>query len=211
MVSSPKPKRPRRKQPEQGAIAKHPERERVEADLLRGVPVRVVMRKYGIGKDSCYRFLAKIPKATRAKHYAEALKPGANLDELRAQESEGLLLGLHAQRMRLLMFQDAAAERADDEMVTRLASQIHRNLELVGKYLGEFVSLSKVQVTTLTLTPEYMKLREILLTTLSRYPEARGEILAELRKLEALPPSKVPAGAQVVEAAPIAAVQVEAA
>jgi hypothetical protein len=55
-----------------------------------------------------------------------------------------------------------------------------------------------------------MKFRDVLLSTLARYPEARAEILAELRKLEALPPGKVPAGAQVVEGAPIAA-QAEAA
>jgi hypothetical protein len=127
---------------------------------------------------------------------AEALKPGKSLDQLREEESEGLLVGLHVQRMRLLMMQDAAIERADDEMTVRLSAQIHRNLELVGKYLGEFVSLSKIQVTTLTLTPEYMKLREALLTTLSRYPEARSDILGALRQLETLPPSKVPEGAE---------------
>jgi hypothetical protein len=192
-MTAAKPKKKRQSRPAQSTIKNHPERERIEADLVRGVPVRVVMRKYCIAKDPCYRFLATIPAEVRERRHADLLKPGADLDTLRQEESEGLLVGLRSQRMKLLMVQDAAMERADAEMVTRISSQVHRNLELVGKYLGEFISHSQVQVLNLTMTPDYLRLREALLSAMAKHPEARADVLRALREIEAAPtPANAP-------------------
>jgi len=168
-------------------IAAHPEREKISSDLLRGVPVRVVCKKFGISKDVCYRFLQSVPPAVKAKRYADSLRPGANVDKLREEESEGLLVGLHTQRVRLLQMQDMAMELADPEMVARLSGQIHVNLQLVGKYLGEFVNRSRVEVVSLALTPGYLQLRSALVESMANHPEARHDILKALREVEAIP------------------------
>ncbi len=165
-------------------LKNHNERERIEADLLRGVPVRVVGKKFGVSKDVCYRFLNSVPGDVRAKKFGEALRPGASLDEIRTEESEGLLIALRTQRLRLLQCQDMALELADAEMVTRLSGQIHTNLQLVGRYLGEFVSLSKIEIKSLVLTPQYVRLRCALLGALSRHPDARSDVLRALREIE---------------------------
>src|SRR4051812_24754087 len=119
-------------------IEDHPERARIEYDLARGVPVRVVGRKYGLTKDCCYRHLKKIPPQLRAASLRNLLKPAADLEKLRVEEGEALLAGLAMQRARLLVMQDAAMEICDHDLATRISMGIHKNLELVGRYLGEF-------------------------------------------------------------------------
>lgn len=123
-------------------IEQHPERGRIEHDLARGVPVRVVAKKYCVRPIACYRHFAKMPPQIKAEKFATLLKPAADLEKLRIDESEGLLANLAMQRARLLMMQDTAMELANAEMTQRLSGQIHRNLELVGKYLGEFAQRS---------------------------------------------------------------------
>ncbi len=39
-------------------IAQHPDRGRIEFDLARGVPVRAVAKKYGVGLHALYRLRA---------------------------------------------------------------------------------------------------------------------------------------------------------
>ena len=189
-MTAPKPKKRRRSQPETSSIGTHVESERIRADLCAGVPVRVVQRKYNVSKDACYRFIKKLPIGIRAKRMADILKPGCDPDKLREEESEGLLISLRFQRIRLLQQQDLAAELADGEMVARMAGHIHRNIELVGKYLGEFVSHSRVQVMSLTMTPDYLRLREALLSAMVQHPEARADMLKALRSIEAAPDAK---------------------
>ncbi|MGO9684939.1 MAG: hypothetical protein ACLPTZ_20585 [Beijerinckiaceae bacterium] len=180
-----------RAKPDRSVIAKHPERARIEYDLARGVPVRVVGKKYGLSKDACYRHLEKMPAEMKADKLAELLKPGANLDALKLEESEGLLANLQNQRIRLLLVQDVALELADAEMVTRTSAQIHRNLELVGKYLGELSSLSSVTVTNniIMSSPEFLHLQSGLLSIARAHPDARMDIVALLRGLERGVPS----------------------
>jgi hypothetical protein len=139
----------------------------------------------------------------RAKRYADALRPGVDLDKLREEESEGLLVGLHTQRARLLMMQDMAMDLADAEMVARLSGQIHVNLQLVGKYLGEFVNRSRVEVVSLALTPGYVQLRSALVEALANHPDARADVLRALHEIEAMPALTGPDKRHSIEADPV--------
>ncbi len=60
-------------------ILDHPDRARIEYDLARGVPVRVVARKYKISKDSAYRYLRKM--RTVSLLYGRPISPEANGDK----------------------------------------------------------------------------------------------------------------------------------
>jgi predicted DNA-binding protein YlxM (UPF0122 family) len=121
-------------------VENHPERGRIEHDIAAGVPTRVIARKYSLSRDSIYRHGKKMPPQLRSQKYTGLLRAEGDLKKLRIEESEGLLANLAQQRARLLMMQDLSLEIADAEMVQRMSGQIHRNLELVGKYLGEFAS-----------------------------------------------------------------------
>ena len=58
-----------------------------------------------------------------------------DLDRLRETESQSLLANLVALRHRLFAGLDVAEEAGDGNMISRLAGQLHKNMELVGKLL----------------------------------------------------------------------------
>jgi hypothetical protein len=174
MTTMPKPGR--------SIIENHPDRGRIEHDIAAGVPGRVIGRKYGLSRDCIQRHAKKMPPQLRTSKYTGLLRAEGDLEKLRVEESEGLLANLAQQRARLLLMQDMSIELADAEMVGRISGQIHRNLELVGKYLGEFASRSVQTNISLLVTPEYLTLRSALLLALRPFPEAR---VAALRLSEA--------------------------
>jgi hypothetical protein len=125
--------------PHHSVIEKHPRRGEIEADIARGVSERIIARKYDISRDVVHRWSkTKIPPQLRAKRYVGLLNATSDLETLRIEESDGLLKNLALQRARLLLAQDTAMEIEDLKSVSFLSGQIHKNLELVGRYLGEF-------------------------------------------------------------------------
>ncbi len=170
--------------PKYSAIENHPERGRIEHDLASGTPVRIVQRKYGLSRDQCYRHLRKIPEQFKAEKVAERLGDAKDLEALKTEEGEGLLKNLKWQRVRLLSVQDAAYELADIDLVGRIARHIHHNIEMTGRYLGEFAKRSFQTNISLLVTPEYMQLRAKLIQALRPFPEARQAVAEVLRKTE---------------------------
>jgi hypothetical protein len=125
-------------------------------------------------KDAAWRHKKHIPPRLKAKLTANVLAPGADLDKLRLEESEGLLAHLASQRARLLLAQDMAVEAEQLHLVVSTAGQIHRNLELVGKYLGEFAQHHVTTQISILVSPEYLQLRAALLRAASGGPARRG-------------------------------------
>ena len=167
-----------------GTIDVHPDRARIELGLARGVPLRVVAEKYGVSMHAAHRHKAKLPPQLKAALAARALKPGTDLEKLRIDESEGLLQNLAAQRARLLWSQDQALEAANHSIVAQLAAQIHRNLQLVGQYLGEFLRHDVHTSVNIVLRPEYLQLRSVLMQALKPFPDARRAVSAAIHELE---------------------------
>src|SRR5262249_10441916 len=166
------------------AILDHPDRARIEYDLARGVPVRRVAQKYGVSKDSAYRYLRKLPPQLRAAHLGKLLKAGADLERLRVDESEGLLQNLATQRARLLLIQDHAMDTENGGLATQVSTAIHRNLELIAKLLGELASHQVRTNISVLVQPEYLDLRAALVRALQPYPEAGAAVAAVLHKIE---------------------------
>jgi hypothetical protein len=166
------------------SIEKHPRRGEIEHDIAAGVPSRTIARKYDISKDVVLRWSKKIPLQLKAKRYVGLLKATDDLEKLRVEESDNLLKNLAMQRARLLLCQDKAIALEDLLAIARLSSQIHTNLELVGKYLGEFARHSVQTNISLLVTPEYLKLRTVLLQALADFPEAKYAVAAVLHDIE---------------------------
>jgi hypothetical protein len=105
-----------------------------------------------------------------------------DLDQLRESESQSLLANLVALRHRLFAALDAAEEYNDAGMLTRVSSQLHANLELTGKLLGDLgVGVTNVNVLVM---PQYVELRVALVQALASFPEARQAVAAVLHQLE---------------------------
>ena len=118
-----------------------------------------VAEKYGLKPDACNRHRKfRMPAQLKAEKFAALLKPNTDLEKLRIDESEGLLANLAMQRARLLILQDDALHEGDVQGTTQLANQIHKNLELVGKYLGEFASRSVETKISILVSPEVFSL-----------------------------------------------------
>jgi hypothetical protein len=148
------------------------------------VPSRTIARKYDISKDVVLRWSKKIPLQLKAKRYVGLLKATDDLERLRIEESDNLLKNLAMQRARLLLAQDQAIAIEDLSVIARLSAQIHQNLELVGKYLGEFAKVSVQTNISLLVTSEYLKLRSALLQALWPFPEAKYAVAAVLHDIE---------------------------
>jgi hypothetical protein len=163
----------------------HPDQARIERDLALGRPLQRIAKKYGISKDAAWRHKKHLPAPLKAALAGHALAPGQDLEKIRTEESESLLANLAAQRARLLLSQDAAMEAEQFGLVAQLSNSIHRNLELVGRYLGEFAQHSVNTSVTLMVTAEYLTLRAALLRALGPHAEAKRAVAAVLHGLEA--------------------------
>jgi hypothetical protein len=103
---------------------------------------------------------------------------------LRIEESDGLLKNLAMQRGRLLLAQDKAIAKNNLMATSYLSAQIHKNLELVGRYLGEFAKHTVQTNVSILIQPEYLKLRSALLQALAPFPEAKQAVVSALHQLE---------------------------
>jgi len=106
-----------------------------------------------------------------------------DLDKLKETESQSLLGNLVALRHRLFASLDVAEECGDGNMVTRVASALHTNLELTGKLLGDLGVGGTTNVNVLVL-PAYVELRVALVQALSAFPEAKLAVAQVLHHLE---------------------------
>ena len=106
-----------------------------------------------------------------------------DLDRLKESESQSLLANLVAVRHRLLATLDVAEEFGDSALVCRVTSQIHQNLELTGKLLGD-LGVGSTTVTNILIQPAYVEMRVALVNALADFPEARRSVAAVLHQLE---------------------------
>jgi hypothetical protein len=173
----------------------HADRGQIDVALARGQRRTELSRRYGVPVSSIRRHMRNghIPPAVvdafprhRADLSAEALA------QLRCDESAGILLNLARQRRILLQAQDRAEARRDKEWIVRIASALHRNIELTARAVGEFAqherSLTEVTNLTVMMLPEYVRLRAGLIEALRPFPEARRAVGAVLAELEGAVP-----------------------
>jgi hypothetical protein len=171
--------------PTHSQILDHPDRARIEYDLARGVPVRVLSRKYGINIFALYRFRKKLPPRLRAAAMAKTLRAGESLDTLRVTESESILQNLALLRARLFLNLDSAMEVNDARLATYVSDAIGRNIALTARYLGEFSARENRASINILISEDYLSLRTDLLRALANFPEARRAVAEALHAREA--------------------------
>jgi hypothetical protein len=166
------------------SVTKHEARAQIERDLALGVPLRRLAKKYGLSKDALFRHRKRLPAPLKQALLAQSLKPEVDLDQLRATEGEALLANLAAQRAKLLLWQDAASSAEQFQVAATISAQIHRNLELVGKYLGEFSQHYTTTTISVLISPQYLELRAALLKALAPHLAAKKAVAAVLHAIE---------------------------
>jgi len=155
--------------------------------------VRALSRRYKVSIDSLYRHSNRhLPPQLRAKLIAGPSIEGVDLERLRDNESQSLLMNLIAIRNRLLAGLDAAEEAGDSGMVARVANQLHRNLEITGTLLGDLASGSTT-INNVLVLPAYVEMRVELVKALAPYPEARRAVAQVLHRIESSAASAIKA------------------
>src|SRR5262249_18445908 len=173
--SGPKPK-------QTCTVCKHRERAGIDLGIARGVSSTALARRYGLHHDAILRHGKNhLPPQLRAQLIAG---PDLDIDlnKLKETESQSLLANLVAIRHRLFATLDTAEECGDGNMISRIVGQLHHNLEVTGKLLGDL----NVGHTTnnILVLPEYVELRVALVNALQPYPEAARAVSAALHTIE---------------------------
>ena len=160
----------------------HRERAAIDLALARGVSAYALSKRYNVSTDSLYRHAkAHLPAQLRAKLIAGP-DLDIDLDKLRETESQSLLANLVALRHRLFACLDVAEEAGDGNMLSRVVGQLHKNLEITGRLLGD-LNVGSTNVNVLVM-PAYVELRVELVKALAPYPEARQAVAQVLYAIE---------------------------
>ena len=166
-------------------VCLHPDRYRIEMDLVAGVSNAAVGRKYGVSKDSCWRHVQNhLPSERRAALVAGPLRLSELADKANAENVA--LVDYIALVRAALLSRFLAANEADDRQGTGLlAGRLTEVLRLQAQVTGE-LSNATAGITNNTLilnSPFVADLQSMLLRTLAPHPEARAAVIQGLEEL----------------------------
>jgi hypothetical protein len=201
---------PRQRGTRRCTVCQHRERAAIDFALARGMSCRAIGKRYDLGPDAVWRHSHNhLPPTLRAKLLAGP-ETDIDLDRLRETESQSLLANLVSLRHRLFATLDTAEEAGDGNMVSRLAGQLHRNLEITGKLLGD-LGVESTTINNVLIMPQYVELRCELVRALAPYHEARQAVAAALHQIESKAAKAIEADARrpLFEATPIEAQAVQ--
>ncbi len=168
-------------------VCRSPDRAAVELGLANGTSCRILGSRYDLHRDAVWRHGHNhMSDKLKARLKAAAFDGEVDLDEIRIEESESLLNHLRAVRARLYRGIDSAETFGNLSDLAKMSGQIHRNIELTGKLVGDLKAGTTVN-NTLILSGEYHQLRTGLVLALKPFPKARVAVTKLLQNLEAEP------------------------
>ncbi len=155
-------------------ICTHPQREAIDRALAAGsVSNREIATLYDVIETSLRRHKEKHLPAALAK--AQEAREVAQADDLLAQMKR-----LQIVTMNILKI---AYEAQDLRTALQAVSQARQNLELVGRIVGE-LEAERVQVAVLVQSPDWQRVRGVILDALAPYPDARIAVAEALRNVD---------------------------
>jgi hypothetical protein len=170
------------------SICSHPERARIELARVSGVSLRQIEETFGVGWQAVWRHMANnhVTPDQRAIYLADVdLKAVA---ERANAESLSLLDYLAIVRSTLLQQMQLAAGCNDRSGTAALAGRLNETLKLLASLTGELLRLNPHVVNTnvqiFMSSPLYVELEQMLINTLSDYPDALSRVVDGLRRLE---------------------------
>jgi len=147
--------------------------------------MRILAKRFECSSDALQRHSQRHLTPTQRAAILTAQKPtDVDLEALERSEGEGILSQLVAQRARLQSHIEHAIELGDPRLAIMAESRITQNLELVAKLLGQLVNRHETTHTSILLSPDYIRLRQILVETLRPYPDIAAKVAAALHAIE---------------------------
>jgi hypothetical protein len=167
-------------------VCAHPERAAIDVGLVEGRSKLLMAKHFGISHHSLWRhWYNHVPAQARASMLATRTSYAhVNLDEMRVNETEGLLANAVELRRRFYENGERAEAVGDFRAAVLCYGKILEVLTFIGKLLNQFSGHHAQQVNQLVVSPDYLRLRAALITALQPYPEARAAVARVLRDLE---------------------------
>ena len=175
---------------------KHPDREQIDYDLLRGITPKTIAARPGLPHEEALK------RHKRSEHHltpeltARRLKSlvAANKDwrMLELDERQTWLMHIRRQRHELINIQEKLREQGQHMQAAQVAPTILRAQELIARWLGELINVNRTTVRqehVLITDPAWPILQRGLSQLCQRHPEIKGEVIDLLREMEAATPA----------------------
>ena len=146
------------KVPRTCTICTHESRADIDAALVAENPLRDIARRYATSKDALARHKEHLPsKLVKAKDAQEIAQADTLLEQVRNLQT------------RALSILDRADHSGDLKTALSAIREARSNLELLAKLLGELQPEGTVNITV---SPEWLTLRAVVIAALHPYPDA---------------------------------------
>jgi len=148
-------------------ISTHPQRDAIDAALLDNLPLRDIAGQYAVSKSALARY--RNDRLPAALMQARAAEDVTHADDLLAQVRD--------LQSRALTILDTAETAGDLKVALAAIREARGCIELFGRLAGE---LSDGATVNIILSPEWTRLRAVIIGALAPYPDARLAVAARL-------------------------------
>jgi hypothetical protein len=158
--------------PRRCSVCTHPDRENIDEALVGATAISAIAAKYrdisedALGRHKANHLPAKLVMAEKAKEVAQA---------------DNLLEQVRDLQGRALAILDQAEMSGDLRTALGAIREARGNLELLAKLLGE---LSDAPQVNLTVSPEWLQIRAVIVTALEPHPDAKNNVLRAIRSVD---------------------------
>jgi hypothetical protein len=150
-------------------VCSHEQRYEIEELLAtRQGTYRGIARTYAVSEDAISRHVA-------GGHISQLIALAADAE--RAAQADTLLDHIEGLQSRTLAILEASEETNEHRTALAAIREARRNLELIGEVTRE---LNRAPTLNLSLHPEYVEARTLIVQALGPYPEAREAVVKAL-------------------------------
>jgi hypothetical protein len=166
-------------------VCASPERQAIDRALVARQAYRVIAGRFSLARSSLARHQAEHLPALLARAYEaeRAAEAGDLLAQLRERQAKAEHLVAVAEDLtgRSAKLGDLRTAIAGVQAATSASREVRECLELLAEVEGR---LSRQPSVNLTLAPQWLEIRGVLMDELRPYPELRASVAARLRVLE---------------------------
>lgn len=154
----------------QCSVCIHPDRDAIDKALVAGEPYRDIAGRYGLSRSAVERHKnnhipAMLAKAVEVKAEKEVVRAGDLLDEVNSLKD------------RALTILDTAEKAEDWRTALGCIKEARGSIELLARMIVALQASTEVDVLR---SPEWLELRQRIITTLQPYPEAKEALVRAL-------------------------------
>ena len=153
--------------PRRCTVCYHSERHSIDEALVSGVPYRSVAKRFELSESAVYRH--------KTEHLPAHLLKAREVEEV--AQADNLLEQVRNLQAHALDILERAEKTGDLRTALAAISQARGNLELLGKLAGE---LDERPLVNLTVSPQWLELRAIIVGALEPHPAAHTAVLRAL-------------------------------